>query len=208
MEFPVTYGKSIIDSDFNYRDYDKEYIGEEYGIKRYRVIRTFARDYNVRKIREVRDVAQNSFKVCHNVETLRNEDDIYSYLSESDNLLIGILENNVYYMYCLSRSMMSKRAMNNKNFRYNHRGKDYVKFLPKTWTSEEGFQALLNSDYSIYLFKSLISFDSLIGNVMIEDDDEENLDFAQRYIYGTLVELDKAWDLLYFERILYGSKIF
>lgn len=202
MDFPIAYGKNIIDTD-----YDNEYTGYEYDTKRYKVITTFARDYNSRPIREVREVAQNSFKVCHNIETLENENDIYSYLSGPDNILIGILENNVYYMYCLNRKMMSKRATYNRHFRYNHRGKDYVKFLPKIWTTEEGFQALLNSDYSIYLFKSLISFDSVIENYTIEDEAGENFDYAQRYIYGKFAEFDKAWDLLYFERILYGNKI-
>jgi hypothetical protein len=200
------YGKLIFDRDFNYRDYDKEYIGEEYNIKNYRVIRTFAKDYNSRPVREVRQVAQSWFKGCHNIESLRNEDDIYNYLSNPDNILIGILENNVYYMYCLSRNMMSKRAMNNKNFRYNYRGKDYVKFLPKTWTTEDGFQALLHSDYSIYLFNSTTSFDSIIGTIMIEDDDDENFSFAQPHNYGIFAKFDKAWDLLYFEKILYGKK--
>jgi len=201
MAFTLDIGKNIPDKDFDDIDYSKVYIGDEYNIKKYRIIQTIVRNYDAEITRKARRAAKEWFRRCYNVDTLHTEEDIYRYLSNPDSILIGIMEYGVYYIYCLSRYKMSQRAMNNKNFRYNYMGQDYVKFLPKTWTSEEGFQALLNSNYSIYLFNMEGSFDSMIGYIE-EEDEGESFRLAQRENYGKYAKFDKAWDLLYLKNVL------
>lgn len=202
MNYAIKNGIDIKDNDFIDIDYRTSYIGEEYNIPRYRVIKTFFRNYELNPIRENRKAAQEYYASCYNIETLEDEEDIYRYLSNPNNILIAILYGDVkvYHMYCLDREKMSLRAMNNHKFRYNYMGKDYVKFLPKFWTSEKGFQALLDSRYSIYVFKFEEFMDKLVGI----DTDYDTISPGQVEKLGRFFQFEKAWDLLYIKDVLFG----
>jgi hypothetical protein len=202
MDKPVVIGKYVKDRHFEDDiDYSKEYYGYENNIFYYKVITTFSKDFESGIVRNSRDVAQKTFKGCYNINTFVESHDIYNFLTNPNNILIAILENDTYHMFCMDRTKASKRAMNDARFRSVLRGESYVKFLPKTWTNEYGFQSLLNTKYSVYMFKTVDDFDRMHGYV----EDPEDISLAQYETYGKFVKLMKAWDLLYVEKILIGD---
>jgi hypothetical protein len=172
-------------------DYSQNYIGSI--DPRYKVIRTL-RNYNLPTVKNNRILISKSLPFCFNTETKINEYDIYNFLSNKQNILIGVKQDSTIYLYCLNRDNMSDRLVNNERFRVEINGVKYVKILPKMWIREYFIDELLNEDKSVFLF----DYESRLSYYGRDDD---YLSLNQEDELGDLLSLIRSYDLLDLEKV-------